>query len=164
MKKDIKTQDTRGVHLWLILWKAFRSFEKHSSQSIARFHLGLSDFGVLEAIFHRGPLYAREVGKKVLLTSGSVTAAIDRLEKKGLVIRKDDESDRRACIVHLTEAGQNLIESIFDQHEEAMEEAVSELSIQERSELIELLKKAGKSAEQKLRPEEAPTSAGRSQS
>ncbi len=164
MKVDMKTQDTSGIHLWLVMWKAFRSLEKHSSQSIARFNLGLSDFGVLEAIFHRGPLHASELGKKVLLTSGSMTAAIDRLEKKRLVARGNDQSDRRACIVHLTESGQDLIRSIFGQHQEAMETAVSELSMQERSQLIELLKKTGKSAEQKLRPNEAPTSAGRSQS
>lgn len=157
-------QDCSGVHLWLILWKAARSLEKHSLQSVERFGLGLSDFGVLEALLHRGPLNAKELGAKVLLTSGSMTAAIDRLEKRGLVIRRNDRTDRRACIVHLTDTGKRFIQKIFEQHREAMESAVSEISIQDRSLLISLLKKTGKSAEAKLLSKQTPTSVRRSQS
>lgn len=156
--------DQTGIHLWLVLWKASRTLEKHSQLSIERFGMGQSDFGVLEALLHRGPLSAKDLGSKVLLTSGSMTAAIDRLEERDLVTRKNDRTDRRLCIVHLTSTGKSFIQKIFEQHSEAMEEAVSEVPLQDRAELVSLLRQVGKSAEQKLQSAKAPTSAERSQS
>jgi len=61
-----------------------------------------SDFAVLEALLHKGPLPVNEIGKKVLLTSGSITVAVDRLETKGLVERRAHGTDRQARMVHLT--------------------------------------------------------------
>jgi MarR family 2-MHQ and catechol resistance regulon transcriptional repressor len=108
-----------------------------------------SDFGVLEALLHKGPLAINELGAKVLLTSGSITTAIDRLEKRGLVARGGDAADRRARIVHLTPAGRKLIRKLFVAHEEAMEAAVSALAPEEREVLLNLLRKLGRGAEEK---------------
>src|ERR1700761_4564815 len=82
-----KTEDLSGIHLWLVLWKASRAVETQAQRSIARFGMVQSDFGVLEALLHRGPLNAKQLGAKVLLTSGSMTAAVDRLAARGLVRR-----------------------------------------------------------------------------
>ena len=109
-----------------------------------------SDFGVLEALLHKGPLPVNALGSKVLLTSGSITTAIDRLERRGLVERGGDANDRRARVVHLTGAGRKLIRKLFAEHEQAMEKAVSALPPKEQALLIELLRKLGRSAEETL--------------
>jgi MarR family 2-MHQ and catechol resistance regulon transcriptional repressor len=145
--KANKTEDVSGIHTWLVLWKAGRAVEAQAQQSIGRFGMVQSDFGVLEALLHRGPLSAKQLGAKVLLTSGSVTAAIDRLAARELVRREDDAHDRRACIVHLTATGRRLIERAFAQHREEMEEALEGFSIAERRVLLPLLRRLGRTAE-----------------
>lgn len=142
-----KTDDLSGIHLWLVLWKASRAVETQAQRSIARFGMVQSDFGVLEALLHRGPLNAKQLGAKVLLTSGSMTAAVDRLAARGLVRREDDAHDRRACIVQLTAAGRRLIERAFAQHRAEMEQALAGFSIDERRELLPLLRRLGRTAE-----------------
>src|ERR1700751_5650938 len=108
--------DTSGIHLWLVLWKAFRSLEAHAHRHIAEQELCLSDFGVLEALLHRGPLTVKELGAKVMLTSGSMTAALDRLERRELIEREEGAGDRRVRIIRLTDAGAALIEGAFEDH------------------------------------------------
>jgi MarR family 2-MHQ and catechol resistance regulon transcriptional repressor len=115
--------------------------------------LGLSDFGVLEVLLHKGPLPVNALGAKIRLTSGSISVAIDRLEKKGLVERKDDPEDRRARIIHLTPAGSKLIECAFAEHAAAMERATSGLSTAERRVALGLLKKLGRKAEELREPQ-----------
>jgi len=105
--------------------------------------LGLSDFGVLEILLHKGPLPINVIGAKIRLTSGSISTAIDRLEEKRLVERRDDPDDRRARVVHLTPEGRKLIECAFAEHAAAMEHATSGLSPLERRKAIRLLKKLG---------------------
>src|SRR6267378_952080 len=104
-----RAQSLRSAHLWLVLWKAFDALQPHALDNIHSLGLGLSDFGVLEVLLHKGPLPVNALGQKIRLTSGSISIAIDRLEEKGLVERKDDPEDRRARIVHLTAQGRKLI-------------------------------------------------------
>ncbi len=138
---------TSGVHLWLLLWKAGKAVGAHARQSVESTGLGLSDFGVLEALFHKGPLPVNTLGKKVLLSSGSMTAAVDRLERSGLVERGSDAKDRRARIVHLTREGRSLIRKLFAKHECDMERVFSRLGKQERNTLGALLRKLGREAD-----------------
>src|SRR3954468_7064824 len=102
-----------GVHLWLIMMKAYQAMNRHALQSIDSTGLCLSDFGVLEILLHKGPVPICSMCDKLQLTSGSLTAAIDRLEKKELVVRQFDDQDRRVRIVHLTDKGRALIEKMF---------------------------------------------------
>ncbi len=147
MKAAVKTSsDASGVHLWLVLWKAFRAMESHAERSISGLGLCRSDFGVMEALLHKGPLPVKALGEKVLLTSGSMTAAIDRLERRGWVTRGDDPADRRSRIVRLTADGSKTIAALFADHERDMERAVDGLSRAERGELIDLLRRLGQSA------------------
>jgi MarR family transcriptional regulator, 2-MHQ and catechol-resistance regulon repressor len=132
-----------GVHVWLVLWKAAQAVEAYAKKSIVDLEMCGSDFGVLEALLHRGELPINEIGKKVLLTSGSITVAVDRLEDKGLVERRASTEDRRAKIVHLTPAGKKLIVRAYAEHAADMEQLASDLSPGERTALIKLLKKIG---------------------
>src|SRR5260370_19837810 len=103
-------EDSSGVHVWLVLWKTARAVERCVQCSIESLDMCHRDFGVLEAVLNKGPLPVNQIGQKVLLTSGSITTAVDRLERKGLVERKDSPEDRRARIVHLTARGRKLIQ------------------------------------------------------
>ena len=133
-----------GVHVFLVLWKAARAVESYAEQSISQMEMCGSDFAVLEALLHKGPLAVNEIGKKVLLTSGSITVAVDRLEDKGLVERRAHGTDRRARIVHLTKEGRKLITRVYSEHAADMEKlAAASLTKSERKTLIGLLKKIG---------------------
>ena len=145
-KRVTKSQDTSGVHVWLVLMKAFQALMPHAAESIERTELGDSDFRVLEALLHKGPLPVNTVGPKVWLTPGSISVAVDRLVKKDLVSRKDHPRDRRVRQVELTGKGRALIARGFKEHAAAMETVVSVLSKNERLTLLRLLKKLGKHA------------------
>jgi MarR family 2-MHQ and catechol resistance regulon transcriptional repressor len=133
-----------GVHVFLVLWKAARAVETYAEKSVSQLEMCGSDFAVLEALLHKGPLPVNEIGKKVLLTSGSITVAVDRLETKGLVERRAHGTDRRARIVHLTKAGRKLITRAYADHAADMERLASaSLTRAERKTLIRLLKKIG---------------------
>lgn len=141
-----KTQDTSGVHVWLVLMKAFQAVMPHAAESIKRTELGDSDFRVLETLLHKGPLPVNTLGPKVWLTPGSISVAVDRLVKKGLVSRKDHPRDRRVRQVELTAKGRALITRGFGEHAAAMEDVAGVLSKNERLTLLRLLKKLGKHA------------------
>src|SRR6266849_10833341 len=133
-----------GVHVFLVLWKAARAAQAYAEKSISGLEMCASDFAVLEAVLHKGPLPINEIGKKVMLTSGSITVAVDRLEAKGLVERRAHSTDRRARIVHLTKEGRKLITRAYADHAADMERLASaSLTSAERKTLIRLLKKIG---------------------
>ena len=145
-KVSAQKQDTSGVHVWLVLMKAFHALMPHAAESIARTELGDSDFRVLEVLLHKGPLPVNTIGPKVWLTPGSISVAVDRLARKGLVSRNDHPDDRRVRRVELTAKGRTLITRGFREHAAAMETAISILSKNERLTLLRLLKKLGKHA------------------
>jgi MarR family 2-MHQ and catechol resistance regulon transcriptional repressor len=145
-KETGQRQDSSGVHVWLVLMKAFRALTPHAEKSIKQTELGDSDFRALEALLHKGPLPVNTIGPKVWLTPGSISVAVDRLVKKGLVSRQDRAGDRRVRQVELTAKGRALITHGFREHAAAMETVVSVLSENERLTLLRLLKKLGKHA------------------
>ena len=133
-----------GVHVWLVLWKAARAVEAYAQISVSQLEICGSDFAVLEALLHKGPLPVNEVGRKILLTSGSITTAVDRLEDKGLVERRSHGTDRRARVVHLTKGGRKMIARAYSDHAADMERLASaSLTRKERETLIHLLKLIG---------------------
>ena len=133
-----------GVHVFLVLWKAARAVQAYAEKSITDLEIGGTDFALLEALLHKGPLPVNEIGRKVLLTSGSITVAVDRLEQKGLVERRAHGTDRRARIVHLTKEGRRMITSAYARHAADLERLMSaSLTVKERATLIRLLKTIG---------------------
>jgi MarR family 2-MHQ and catechol resistance regulon transcriptional repressor len=141
-----QTAGASGTHLWLVLMKAYRTLQRLATRSIESSEFGLSDFAVMEMLLHKGPQPVNEIGRRVELTSGAITTAVDRLESRGLVTREAHPSDRRARIVRLTATGEEQAAKIFAVHKAAMDLAASGLSKAERATLIELLKKLGTSA------------------
>lgn len=145
-KGKTKGQDSAGVHVWLVFLKAFQALLPHAAGSIKRTGLCDSDFRVLEVLLHKGPLPVNTIGPKVWLTPGSISVAVDRLVKKGLVSRNDHPDDRRVRQVELTLKGRALITRGFGEHAAAMEDMAGVLSKKERLTLLHLLKKLGKHA------------------
>src|SRR6478672_7708281 len=127
--------------------KAFQALMPHAANSIDQTELGDSDFRVLEALLHKGSLPVNTLGPKVWLTPGSISVAVDRLVKKGLVSRKDHPRDRRVRQVELTAKGRALIARGFKGHAAAMETVLGVLSKNERLTLLRILKKLGRSEE-----------------
>jgi MarR family 2-MHQ and catechol resistance regulon transcriptional repressor len=148
-KERIKMQDTSGVHVWLVLMKTFHALKAQAEESLNLSETGLgdSDFRVLEVLLSKGPLPVNTIGPKVWLTPGSISVAIDRLEKKKLVKRRTTD-DRRVRLVELTAKGRQLVVKTFETHAAAMERATA-LSKEERLTLLPLLKKLGKGADYK---------------
>jgi MarR family 2-MHQ and catechol resistance regulon transcriptional repressor len=133
--------------LWFVMRKASHWCHLRAAQSVSKLDLCVSDFAVLSALRARGPLRPDSIGKKVQLTSGSVTAALDRLEREGLTQRRADPSDGRASLVYLTDLGAELAREANDKHTASMTEIFSVLSDKEQAELRRILKKLGKFAE-----------------
>lgn len=143
-------QETSGAHVWLVLMKAHRSLARHAERSLRVENIGLSDFVVLEMLLHKGPQKVNDIGRTISLTSGAITAAVDRAEERGHVARTFDAGDRRARIVTLTDVGETFIRRIYGRHADALERAAASLSAPERTTLVALLKKLGRSAAQQL--------------
>lgn len=102
-----------------------------------------SQFGVLEALLHLGPLCQRELGSKILKSSGNITMVIDNLEKRGLVQRRRDRGDRRYVTVYLTQEGQQVIEAIFPRHMERIKNELGVLSLDDQQSLGDLCRTLG---------------------
>src|SRR6266487_7197392 len=111
--------DGSGTHLWLVLIKAHRTLQRLATRSIESSEVGLSDFAVMEMLLHKGPQPVNEIGRRIELTSGAITTAVDRLESRGLVAREAHESDRRARIVRLTARGKEQAAKVFGSHRTA---------------------------------------------
>jgi MarR family 2-MHQ and catechol resistance regulon transcriptional repressor len=134
------------VHVWLVMMKAMRALTKYAAADIEETGLGLTDFGVLEVLLHKGPLPVNTIGPIVDLTPGSISIAIDRLFAKGLVSRVESPEDRRVRIVALTPRGKDLIVAAFRKHSGGMKRLFSELSPEELRGFEVALKKVGKRA------------------
>ena len=143
--------------MWLVLWKAYRAVQEAVKEQGKALCLGDSDFRVLEVLMHKGPLPVNTIGPKVELTPGSISVAVDRLEKRGLVKRKLDPHDRRVRTVCLTAEGDAVIRKVFAHHECEMERLFETLTLQERRTLVSLLKKLGKSVQAKSQVKALPT-------
>ena len=140
--------------LWLVILKSYRVLSLLAEQSIANTGLCLTDFAALEALLHKGPLTISRIQEKVRLASGSMTAAVDRLEKLGLVVRKSSPSDRRARVLELTPKGKRLAASSFEKHAKDLEALMSRLTQKEMERLYGSLKKLGLLAAERLEEEE----------
>lgn len=127
-----------------VLLRASQSIQDVVKQEVAEYGLNPTEFSVLELLYHKGDQPIQTIGKKVLLTSGSMTYIVDRLEAKGYLIRKACPSDRRVTYAALTEKGRTLMSRIFPAYEQRMDELFDGLDL---ANTITQLKTVGKRAE-----------------
>lgn len=137
----------RALKLYVVLTRAANAVHRVTDADIARHGLSTGEFAVLDVLYHKGPQLLGEIQRKVLVSSGGVTYLVDRLERQGLVARRDSPTDRRARIAALTTKGKALMDRIFPPHAAAIEQAVGGLDAAEQAAAIDLLRKLGRSVE-----------------
>jgi len=131
------------MNTYVKLLRAAETITVVTHRHLAAENLTVSQFGVLEALFHLGSMCQSDVAKKNLKSTANITTVVDNLEKRGLVERQRSSKDRRYITLHLTEAGHNLIERVFPGHVQGVIQSFSTLSEAECQQLGQLCKKLG---------------------
>ncbi|HVB72225.1 MAG TPA: MarR family transcriptional regulator [Ktedonobacteraceae bacterium] len=144
------TQTDAALELFVVLSRAHNWVHAHAERDIRCHGLNMTEFAILEVLYHKGPLPLQQIGEKVLISSGNITYAVDKLEKKQVLVRKPSPHDRRIIFAELTTQGRELMSTIFPQHQEALHLAVSGLSPEEQLQATQLLKKLGLAARQEF--------------
>jgi MarR family 2-MHQ and catechol resistance regulon transcriptional repressor len=139
-----------ALKLFVVLARASRSLMEHAKRDVEKSELSQTEFAVLEVLYHKGQLTIGEIGERVLLTSGSMTYVVDKLERRSLVERKPCPEDHRATYIALTGDGRRLLGRIFPGHAAAIERAAASLTADEKRTAIALLKKLGIGADREL--------------
>lgn len=136
--------EVRALDTYIKLVRATDSLSSRIHRHLEAINLTITQFGVLEALLHLGPLYQRDLASKLLKSGGNITLVIDNLEKRELVKRDRQTQDRRCIKVSLTAKGQQLISQIFPSHVAAIMNEMSILTSSEQEELGRLCRRVGK--------------------
>lgn len=134
------------LKLWTVLAKAYDAVREHAFAHIERAGLTPGEFGVLDTLFHKGPLVLGELQHRVLVTSGGISYLTDRLEKRGLVERREYAQDRRTREVALTPEGEELMRRVFPEHTEVVERALAGVDPEVKLAATSLLRVVGRAA------------------
>lgn len=135
-----------ALRLWVIMSRAQAAVAGHAAADVARHGLTLAEFGILEALYHRGPMLLGEVQKRILVSSGGITFLVDRLTAKGLVERRTCDSDRRARYAALTPKGAELLADIFPGHAAVVRRAMAAISPEDQQIAADILRDMGRTA------------------
>ena len=135
-----------ALNLWVVLARSYAAVAAHASAHAAAHGLTGTEFGILEALYHKGDMLLGELQRKLLVSSGGITYLVDRLTEKGLVERRECPEDRRARYAALTRKGRALLDEIFPEHAETIARALDGLSLDEQQRSARLLKALGQYA------------------
>lgn len=135
-----------ALRLWVIMSRAHTAVAAHAAADVQRHGLTLAEFGIVEALYHRGPMLLGEVQKRILVSSGGITFLVDRLAAKGLVERRSCETDRRARYAALTPKGTALVAEIFPSHAAVVKQAMEGISPEEQERMADQLRDMGRRA------------------
>lgn len=135
-----------ALRLWVIMSRAHTAVAAHAAADVQRHGLTLAEFGIIEALYHRGPMLLGEVQKRILVSSGGITFLVDRLAAKGLVERRNCETDRRARYAALTPKGAALVAEIFPSHAAVVKQAMEGISPAEQERMADQLRDMGRRA------------------
>jgi len=133
-----------SLKAFVVLMKASKSIQEHVKKDISNHGMRTSDFTVLEALYHKGRQTIREISEAVLINTGSITYVIDKLEKKELLKRSYCKEDRRVVYIQITDKGKELMDEIFPQHQEMIEQLFEDITTEEKEIIIDALKRVGK--------------------
>ncbi|MGD6964820.1 MarR family winged helix-turn-helix transcriptional regulator [Rossellomorea vietnamensis] len=138
-RKDIE----QSLKLFIVLSRAYKAINEDVQVFIQNNGLNMTEFAVLELLYHKGDQPLQQIGGKILLASGSITYVVDKLEKKGLIRRVACPNDRRVTYAQITEEGKDFIAELFPRHEQQIHKLMSVLDNEEKDTAIELLKRVG---------------------
>ena len=143
--KDWSESRERALRLWIALARCYTTYSKSVANKVQEYGLTTPQFGIIEALYHLGPLSLGQLADKLLVTGGNVTYVMDRLESQGLVVRERSPQDRRIIQAKLTANGRKLISEVFPGHGAFIEDLANHLEADEQELLRTLLKKLGRS-------------------
>jgi len=136
-----------SLKAFVVLLKANKTLEEVIINDIRGYGMRTSDFTILEALYHKGKQTIRQISEAVLIKTGSITYVIDKLENKGFIERIPCKDDRRVVYIQLTAKGKEVMDEIFPQHQKLIEELFEDVTDEEKSVLIGILKRVGKKGE-----------------
>lgn len=142
-KKYEKYNENQTTDLKLVvgLYRSYTELNKQTQRYLSEYKLTVSQFGVLEALYHLGDLKINDIIEKTLSTSGNITVVIKNLEKDQLIERYSNPKDSRVCMIKLSKKGEQLIETIFPRHLRELSDNFKNLNLEEKRQMIHLLKK-----------------------
>lgn len=143
VRPTLSAETTAALKLWVVLSRAHAAVAAQDARDVARHGLTPAEFGILEALYSKGPLLLGEVQRKILASSGGITYLVDRLTDRGYVERRACPSDRRARYAALTAKGEELMDSVFPEHAERIADALRGLSPNDQRRVTTLLKRLG---------------------
>lgn len=143
---QVDEEQATALRLLVVLSRAHNAVQAHLQANVGEHGLTLTEFAILEVLYHKGPLLLGEVQRRILVSSGGVTYLVDRLAEKGLVERRECPSDRRARYAALTDQGEALIERIFPAHAACIARAMGGLSTEDQKAVTALLRTLGRGA------------------
>ena len=141
----VTTEGNVALDTFIKLIRAAESVSGAVHKELQTHGLTVSQFGILEALYHLGPMLQKDLAEKILKSPGNITMVIDNLAKRGLIVRKKSASDRRASVISATDEGLRLIGVIFPAHADRISKTMSALTQKEQEDLGRLLKKLGRS-------------------
>lgn len=131
------------LKLLIGLHRVCNEIDRRSSRIFTQYGLSLGQFAVLEALYHKGDLSVGQVQKKILSTSGTIPVIVSNLEKRGLLERLPDVTDKRKCLLHITEEGRKLVEEVFPENKKVIIDSMTNWSDEEKEQMLKILKKFG---------------------
>lgn len=146
MPQDETPDRDPALELWIVLARATDAVRRHARADVARHGLADPEFGILEVLYHKGPLPVCEAQRRILLQSGSTAYVVDKLERKKLVRRTPNPRDKRGTLLVLTAKGRSLMSRIFPEHAETLKRAMRGLSRDEMRRAAALVRKLGLTA------------------
>lgn len=132
-----------SLKTFVVLMKASKSVEEMVRQDIKSHGVSITEFSILEALYHKGRLTVNQICDAVLIKSGSMTYVIKKLQEKGLLDREASEDDRRVIHVYLTSKGVKLMDDIFPKHQKVIESIFGVIDSDEKQSVINILKRVG---------------------
>jgi MarR family 2-MHQ and catechol resistance regulon transcriptional repressor len=145
---QIDEAEASSLKLFVVLSKAYKTLMERAIKDMKQYGLSPSEFMVLEVLYTKGKIPLQQIGEKILITSGSITYNIDKLEKKEYLKRVPCKEDRRVIFAELTKAGNAFFSRIFPEHATMIHSLSHGVSLDEKKTAIELLKKLGRGAEE----------------
>ncbi|WP_413377692.1 MarR family winged helix-turn-helix transcriptional regulator [Alkalihalobacillus sp. 1P02AB] len=143
-----KQEQDLALKLFIVLLRASRAVADCNEKEIKTYGINKTEFAVLELLYHKGEQPIQQIGKKVLLSSGSITYVVDKLEQKDYIKRRFSEKDRRVTYAVITKKGKEFMEEVFPKNQQAIQELFSIIDDEQKGMLIEQLKKVGHHAEE----------------
>lgn len=135
-----------ALRLLVVMSRALVAVTEPARRHAKQWDLSPTEFAVLEVLYHKGPLPLGALAERILITGASTTYTVKRLEKRGLMRRRPSTEDQRFVFGELTDAGRGLIEEIFPLHAEEIRRSMQGLSLEEKRQAMELLKRLGHAA------------------